>query len=272
MIFVFDGRVQNLHGKGEKLQRGEKSVVEICYYIIMSEKQRNYRKKYYEEIPENLREIIPLRRADKVNGKSGFRLLVLQKMILADKISVASALEQFEEGEYSLENIFESNKLNQVVGEVAGILNRTYSGLSGVVSESILIHAPVEKVFEFMAKPENLPRIWPSLQEVRNVQLLPNGGYCYDWTYKMAGIHFDGKAEWSEFVKNERIFDKNESSINSTFLWSFQPKEGGTQVTLNVEYIIPGTITSKLAEPIIHKMNEHEASTVLANLKAWMEG
>jgi uncharacterized membrane protein len=140
------------------------------------------------------------------------------------------------------------------------------------IGKSIFINAPVEKVFGFMAKPENLPRIWPSLQEVRNVQPLPNGGYSYDWTYKMAGIQFDGKAEWSEFVRNERILDKNESSIPSTFIWSFQPVEGGTQVNLNVEYTLPGTVKSKLAEPIIHKVNEHEASTVLANLKAWMEG
>jgi len=140
------------------------------------------------------------------------------------------------------------------------------------IENSIMIHAPVEKVFDFMSKPENLPGIWPSLQEVRNVQPLPNGGYSYDWTYKMAGIRFDGRAEWIEFIKNERIVDKNESSIPSTFIWIFQEKEGVTQVTLKVDYTIPGSVTSKLAEPIIHKMNEHEAITVLANLKACMEG
>lgn len=140
------------------------------------------------------------------------------------------------------------------------------------IEKTILINAPVEKVFGFMSQPENLPKIWPSLQEVRNVQSLPNGGYSYDWTYKMAGLHFDGKAEWIEFVKNERILDKNESSIPSTFIWSFQAKEGGTQVKLDVEYTLPGSVTNKLAEPIIHKVNEHEALTVLANLKAYMEG
>lgn len=140
------------------------------------------------------------------------------------------------------------------------------------IERSLIISAPIEKVFAFMANPENLPEIWPSLQEVRNVQLLPNGGYCYDWTYKMAGMRFEGKAEWTEFVKNQRIVDKNESSIPSTFIWTYQPEEGGTRVTVNVEYTIPSAILGKLAEPVIHKMNEHEAETVLANLKARMEG
>ncbi len=140
------------------------------------------------------------------------------------------------------------------------------------IEKSILINAPVEKVFAFMAKPENLPEIWPSLQEVRNVQPLPNGGYSYDWSYKMAGLRFDGHATWSEFIENQRIVDENESGIPSTFVWVYQPENGGTRVSLSVNYTIPGAALGKLAEPIVHKMNEQEAETVLVNLKARMEG
>ncbi len=140
------------------------------------------------------------------------------------------------------------------------------------IEKTILINAPVEKVFAFMAKPENLPEIWPSLQEVRNVQPLPNGGYAYDWTYKMAGFRFEGHAEWTEFVANQRIVDKNEGGIPSTFIWTYRPEGGGTRVSVSVEYTIPGAVVGKLAEPVIHKMNEREAETVLSNLKARMEG
>ncbi len=89
------------------------------------------------------------------------------------------------------------------------------------IEKSLLIHAPVEKIFDFMANPENLPVVWPSLREVRNVHPLPRGG--------------------------------------------------GTRVSVSVDYTIPGAVLGKLAEPIVHKMNEHEAETVLANLKARME-
>lgn len=140
------------------------------------------------------------------------------------------------------------------------------------IEKSILINAPVEKVFAFMAKPENLPEIWPSLQEVRNIQPLSKGGYSYDWSYKMAGLRFDGHAEWIEFVQNQRIVDKNESGIPSTFIWTYQAEGGGTRVSLSVDYTIPGTVLGKLAEPIVHKINEQEAETVLFNLKVRMEG
>ncbi len=139
------------------------------------------------------------------------------------------------------------------------------------IEKTIVIQSPVEKVFAFMAEPNNLLEIWPSLLEIRNVEPLPNGGYCYDWTYKMAGLRFEGRAEWIEFVKDQRVVDRNERGIPSTFVWTYQPEGDGTRVTVCVEYSIPGAAVGRLAEPVIQKMNEHEAGTILANLKARME-
>jgi uncharacterized membrane protein len=139
------------------------------------------------------------------------------------------------------------------------------------IEKSIFINTPLEKVFAFMAEPGNLPEIWPSLLEVRNVEPLPNGGYSYDWTYKMAGTRFEGQAEWTEFIKDQRIVYSNEIGIPSTFIWTYQAEDGGTRVSVDVEYSIPGTALSRLTESIIHKMNEHESETILANLKVRME-
>jgi len=140
------------------------------------------------------------------------------------------------------------------------------------IEKSIFINASVEKVFDFMLEPTNILEIWPSMLEVKNVQSLPNGGYRYDWVYKMAGMRFEGQTETTEVIQNQRVVAKNESGIPSTFIWTYQPEDGGTRVTVNVDYTIPGAALGKLAEPIIHKMNEHEGETLLANLKARMEG
>ena len=140
------------------------------------------------------------------------------------------------------------------------------------IEKSIFINASVEKVFDFMLEPTNILEIWPSMLEVKNVQSLPNGGYRYDWVYKMAGMRFEGQTETTEVIQNQRVVAENESGIPSTFIWTYQPEDGGTRVTVNVDYTIPGAALGKLAEPIIHKMNEHEGETLLANLKARMEG
>jgi uncharacterized membrane protein len=137
------------------------------------------------------------------------------------------------------------------------------------IKSTITINAPVEEVFEY-GRPENLPEIWPSLVEVKNVKELPNGGFSWDWTYKMAGMSFKGSSEHVEFVKNVRTVAKS-TGIDSTITWSFEPVEGGTQMTSETEYKIPGSLLGKAAEPFIVKVNENESETILANLKAKME-
>ncbi len=138
------------------------------------------------------------------------------------------------------------------------------------VEKTITIKAPVEKVFSFI-KPTNLPEIWPSLVETKDVQQLPNGGYSNRWVYKMAGIRLEGSSEDIEYVTNERVVSRTKGGVESTQTWIFQPDAGGTKVTFNVEYTVPIPVLGKLAEAIIVKMNEHEAELLLANLKTRIE-
>ena len=96
------------------------------------------------------------------------------------------------------------------------------------INKSITIIAPIEKIFKYTTEPSNLPEIWPSLVENKVVERLPNGGNAAQFVYKMAGMRFEGQAEWTEFVKDRRIVDKNEIGIPSTFVWVYEPEDGGT--------------------------------------------
>jgi len=53
------------------------------------------------------------------------------------------------------------------------------------------IKAPVEKVFDYLSEPTNLPEIWPSLVEINDVQRLPSGGAQW-WYQKPVGVQ-DGR-------------------------------------------------------------------------------
>ena len=137
------------------------------------------------------------------------------------------------------------------------------------IKSSITINAPVEEVFKY-TKPENLPEIWPSLVEVRNVKELPGGGYSWEWKYKMAGMNFNGSSEHVEFVENQRTVSKS-TGIDSTITWLYEPVAGGTRMTSETEYNIPGSLLGRVAEGFITKVNENESETILANLKARLE-
>ena len=139
------------------------------------------------------------------------------------------------------------------------------------VEKTITINAPIEKVFGYVEEPTNLPEIWPSLVEAKDVQRLPNGGTSFRWVYKMAGVRFEGTSEDTDYVANQRVVSKTKGGIESTVTWTFQPEAGGTKVTYEAEYTVPIPLLGKLAEAFIVKQNEREAELILANLKARME-
>jgi uncharacterized protein YndB with AHSA1/START domain len=136
---------------------------------------------------------------------------------------------------------------------------------------SVSIHAPVQKVFDYLTESAHLPEIWPSMIEVKDVPGVRGVGATFKWVYKMAGMRFEGVNETTEYVPNERVVSKNTGGIPSTFTWTYLPENGHTKLTMEVEYTVPTPLLGKLAEAFIVKMNEHEAETVLANLKDRME-
>jgi uncharacterized membrane protein len=139
------------------------------------------------------------------------------------------------------------------------------------IRKSVSIQAPLDRVYEFMTTPENLPTIWPSMVEVSNVSRKPDGSHSFDWVYKMAGIRFKGHSASTEVEKNKRVVVSNTKGIEGTFRWLYAGENGGTKLTMEVEYVIPVALFEKLAGPFIERINEHEAEHVLNNLKTRME-
>jgi uncharacterized membrane protein len=139
------------------------------------------------------------------------------------------------------------------------------------IKRIIHIDAPVNKVFEFIDEPENLPEIWPSMIKVDNVERSATKGRNYDWQYKMAGMPFNGHSETTEYVPNEHAVVETKEGIRSKFVWDYHAENGGTELKLAIEYTVPVPLLGKLAEKVIRRINENEADVMLANLKAAVE-
>ena len=91
------------------------------------------------------------------------------------------------------------------------------------IGEAVTINAPVEKIFNYLSKPKNLPEFWPSLVKITDVQSLPNGGYKARYVYKMVGIIFKGTGEYTEIVPNKSLVIVTKGGINSVLKWTFHP-------------------------------------------------
>ena len=139
------------------------------------------------------------------------------------------------------------------------------------IERNITINAPVEEVFAYVEDPMSQLEYLPSMVEVKDVTGQGAGAH-YRWTYKMAGVRFEGESTMTEYVPNERMVVQSKGGILSTWTWIFAAEDGGTKVNLTVEYTIPVPVLGKLGEALILKQNEREADTAMANLKAKLEG
>lgn len=107
--------------------------------------------------------------------------------------------------------------------------------------KEVTIKAPVEQVFRYLDSPTNLPEIWPSLYEVKDVETLPEGGYRFTYLYNMAGRPSRGFMETFKHVKNERIIEKAKGDIESTYAFLFEGENGTTKVLFDAEYETPSS-------------------------------
>jgi uncharacterized membrane protein len=135
----------------------------------------------------------------------------------------------------------------------------------------INVQAPAEKVFTYLADPKHLPEIWPNVIEVKNVKRASAGGFDFDWSYKMAGLKFDGRAEAVEYLQNQRLVWKTTKGLESTLRWKFMPEGSSTSLTLEFDYSIPPSLLKRGKEEVITRENEHEIEAMLANVRTKVE-
>jgi hypothetical protein len=114
----------------------------------------------------------------------------------------------------------------------------------------------------------HLPEIWPSLYEVKAVQVKPVRRF--DWLYNFAGKRYAGKTETIEHVIDKKIVEKAMGDIESTFIWKFQAQNGFTKLAFEADYKLPVGFDAKF-ERFLIKKNELEADVMLKNLKARLE-
>jgi ribosome-associated toxin RatA of RatAB toxin-antitoxin module len=140
------------------------------------------------------------------------------------------------------------------------------------IEKSIVINAPVKKVFDYVSNPELMPEWLPGMVEVKDVKLTKEGvGSTYKWVYKMAGMRFKGENISEEYIPEKKMVARSKGGINSLWTWNFEPHNDGTKIDLVVDYTVPVPVLGKIAEALVLKQNTREAGLAIANIKAKME-
>jgi uncharacterized membrane protein len=140
------------------------------------------------------------------------------------------------------------------------------------IHRTIDIEAPLQRVWEMLNQPNNLPGVWPHLVAVSNIDPHEGGTSDFDWVFKMGGLHFNGHAFVETARPGEYVRYRNEGGIPSTFVWNYEAKtSGSTRLTVDVEYTIPTPVIGKIAEALVAKSNERDLDALLRNTKERLE-
>jgi uncharacterized protein YndB with AHSA1/START domain len=126
---------------------------------------------------------------------------------------------------------------------------------------SILIDAPVEAVFEFVADPRNTVRYQREFSTFEPIGQPRRGlGMTVDARGKFKGIPVRARLRVVEFVPNERIVSRSIAFLKSRAEWHFAEEEGGTLVRFVAQYDwpipLPARAMSWLLEDEIEAMTE----------------
>jgi hypothetical protein len=118
-------------------------------------------------------------------------------------------------------------------------------------------------VFAYYANPENLPEIWPSLLEVRDVEKTEEGWpKTFTWVYKMAGMKLEGSTENILFEADRHYVAESRGGIGSTIESIYEDQAGKTLVTDRIQDRVPISLLGKVAEKFLEKANENEVETI----------
>jgi len=140
------------------------------------------------------------------------------------------------------------------------------------VSGSVVINAPIEKVFEYTASPANGPVFIPNLNENSNISVSPTQvGQKWDWRFNMGGVDLRGSAEVTEVEPSKKWSLKSSGGGESSWTYTFETVDGGTKVGLDIDYTIPEGVLGKMSAPVIEKINQQNAEQGLQHLKTILE-
>jgi len=140
------------------------------------------------------------------------------------------------------------------------------------VHAEVSIKASINKVFDFVTNPNNIPLTLPGLIENANVPELPvKKGDKFNFKYKMMGAIIDGTVEVDEIESPTTYNFSTSVGIASHWKERLSENDGMTNLTLDVEYEAPESLFEKIKLDVAKQANQKEAEQFLQNIKLALE-
>lgn len=140
------------------------------------------------------------------------------------------------------------------------------------VEKSIAIQCEPRRAMEYIAEVGNHPAFIGPLKSITNLSGdSREPGTTWDWVFVMAGVEFSGKAETLSYTPGQQFRYRTTTGIRSTFDYRVEPRNGGSRLSLDVEYEVPEGLLARLQKAAVEKLNEAEGARSIENLRAILD-
>jgi uncharacterized membrane protein len=143
------------------------------------------------------------------------------------------------------------------------------------LKKSILVQAPLEKVYALARDPQRWTTWYLGFSGPEKLIGAGEVGTIVKHSYLMSGMHFPVTTR----VVEDRVSPQGaqwkgvvEGPLAGEHTWTYTPKKGGTQVTVDMEYSVPEKLVSAMVDRfIIEYLQERSMEQTLLNLKLLCE-
>ncbi|MGH9360941.1 MAG: SRPBCC family protein [Thermoanaerobaculia bacterium] len=131
------------------------------------------------------------------------------------------------------------------------------------------VDAAPPEAFAFVADRGHAPEWVPNLTRVWDLEPRePQVGQRWKWEYELLGMSFEGEGEMTELEPGRRCRFRTKGLLASTWTYTVEPADGGSEVTVAVDYELPDTLWGRIGDRVAFaRMNEGQAEKLIANLQ-----
>jgi len=144
------------------------------------------------------------------------------------------------------------------------------------ITRDILIQAAPEAVYAVARDPNRWATWFANLSGPEKLEGDGGAGTVGHYTYKMAGMAMPVKVTVLEDAASPsgcRWVGRVEGAITAEQTFVYAPEGGGTRLTVEIDYTVPGAGLGKLADKlVVERFNERVADQTLKALKQLCEG
>jgi uncharacterized membrane protein len=140
------------------------------------------------------------------------------------------------------------------------------------LKRDIFINASPEAIFKIASEASRFPEWYAGIEATEPDDVFPQPGGKVQMDYKAAGISFEMTMTSLEMEPGKYMVSQMEGMITGTNRWDYEPQEGGTRVSVEFEYEMPGGALGQLANKLlVERMNAENLEKSLEKLKAVTE-